>query len=111
MITKFYTSRGFSYYKFCDAYRAECTLQLSSAVAGDDGAYIWLGMDQDKDGNKAHTHIDKVSGHKIGSRMHLSQTQVKELLPLLAYFVKHGDFEPDFDELEKITKKISKLTK
>ena len=91
------TGRGFKYYEFDDDYGGHCSLQESSAarIEMDDGTvtdgYIWLGMDKDSAGREVHTHLDKVTGHKVGGRMHLSQSQVRELIPILRFFAKHGE--------------------
>lgn len=80
------TNRGFNYIKFTDSYGAKCSLQESSSarILMDDGTVtdgkIWFGIDRDMNG------IVPESG-----RMHLTQTHVKELLPLLIHFAEHGD--------------------
>jgi len=63
------TERGFSIAKFKDQKKQECCIQKSSTAGLD---CIWLGM--------------------VGTdRMHLSQKQVKKLIPLLQKFVDTGD--------------------
>lgn len=61
-----HTSRGFVRGDFTDRYGEECSIQESSAVV----PCIWLGTND--------------------NRMHLTQTMVSNLLPLLQHFVKHG---------------------
>lgn len=72
------TSRGFSLIEFTDRNGEKCSLQKSSIATED---CIWLGSDEDP---KKHL------GQWLGSRMHLSQAQVKELLVPLKFFAKTG---------------------
>jgi hypothetical protein len=89
-----WTPRGFRLFTFKDANRAKCSLQESSLVQ----PRIWLGMDEDEEGNQAWTTIDPVTQHKLGARMELTQKQAKELLPLLKHFAKTGKLPtpPDY---------------
>lgn len=65
------TNRGFAIADFRDSCDAPCTIQKSSLASED---CIWLGV------------------HKPGSdRMHLTQEQVADLLPLLQRFVETGE--------------------
>lgn len=64
--------RGFVVVTFNDRYDIPCSLQESSLA---NEAAVWLGVD-DVEGEPA--------------RMHLSQEQVKTLLPLLQHFVDTG---------------------
>lgn len=73
------TNRGFLVGKFTDAYGANCSIQESSIVE----PHIWLGSDDDQ--QRHH-----VTGELMSTRMHLSQEQVRELLPLLTYFAETG---------------------
>lgn len=88
------TNRGFAIVEFKDANGNECSLQESSAVRfeDDDGSVsdgkIWFGMDKDNNGEPVGKTVD---GHKLGARMHLTQSQVRALLPLLQYFAEHGE--------------------
>lgn len=61
-----YTNRGFVRGDFTDRCGEECSIQESSAMV----PCIWLGTSD--------------------NRMHLTQTMVSNLLPLLQHFVKHG---------------------
>jgi hypothetical protein len=70
------TARGFALIKFADLYRQECSIQKSSLATED---CIWFGVDVDLEG--------KTTNH----RMHLSQEDVKTLLPVLEKFVKTGE--------------------
>lgn len=81
------TPRGFSIFNFKDSYGCDCSIQESSAASE---PKIWFGIDNAK--------ITTKDGAPVGSenmtafsRMHLSQEQVKELLPLLENFVKTGN--------------------
>jgi hypothetical protein len=65
------TERGFDIIEFLDRYGVECSLQKSSLATED---CIWLGVNE--------------------SRMHLTQGQVKALLPYLQRFVDTGEIAP-----------------
>ena len=77
------TSRGFALITFKDMYEQPCSLQKSSIATED---CIWLGV---------HDQIDLNTKEVVGPgvRMHLTQDQVKELLPLLQKFVDTGDID------------------
>jgi hypothetical protein len=62
------TERGFKKGDFTDAYGEKCSIQESSLAEED---CVWLGINN--------------------SRMHLTKSQVKELLPLLKHFAKTGE--------------------
>lgn len=101
------TQRGFEYYEFKDQYGAKCSLQKSNLATAD---AIWLGID-DADpkimssdairmGLKERTYTEADNGWTpfeipkevlLSTRMHLTRSQVKKLLPVLEYFVKTGD--------------------
>lgn len=85
------TNRGFSFAKFTDRSDVVCSIQKSSLATED---AIWLGC------NDADPRIlapeggwQKVSipGMLCNTRMHLSQDQVKALLPVLQHFAETGD--------------------
>lgn len=105
------TPRRFPYVTFQDRYGAACSLQLSSLAM--DNA-IWLGID-DADpkimARDAHRmqldHLLQESGPErlngwvkyplpeevlLTTRMHLTQEQVKALLPILQHFAETGEF-------------------
>lgn len=67
------TGRGFGFIDFNDAYGQECSVQESSNVV----PHIWFGIDVD---------LDK---KEVNQRMHLNVKQVKNLIPILQYFVEH----------------------
>lgn len=100
------TARGFQYMEFKDRYGAECTLQDSSLATE---AAIWFGV------NDADPKImardmpgcGKTTGWVpypipdnvlLSTRMHLTQTQVRELLPYLQRFADTGCYWEDEDE-------------
>lgn len=89
------TERGFGFYEFKDRYGFECSLQESSLV----DPSIWLGADKSSDGKPVGVIGELVNGHVLDGRMHLSQEQVAELLPLLHYFVETG-YLPTPDDIE-----------
>lgn len=66
------SDRGLTRIEFNDDYERPCVISKSSAAMKD---CIWLGI------------------NRLGHRMHLTQTQVKELLPYLENFVKTGELE------------------
>lgn len=92
------TSRGFGLIRFNDSNGTECTVQESSAYR--DEGLIWLGaakLDvkvmrsfgfgwQNLD-IESLPGITAVCGNE---RMHLTQSVVKEILPILTYFAEHG---------------------
>lgn len=93
------TSRGFDYTEFSDANGVKCTVQESSACREE--ALIWLGA---KDIGLQHFKAgqgwkdvelkDTIEEHYVANnRMHLTQSQVKELLPILQRFVETGSLE------------------
>ena len=102
-------TRGMYYYEFKDSYGANCSLSESSAarIEYEDGhvsdGKIWFGMDSDHEGYKAGiigktVNLPDGTPTPVGSRMHLSQSMVRELLPLLEYFAEHGELpEQDSD--------------
>ena len=61
------TNRGFGLLRFVDTYGRDCSVQESSVVP-----CLWVGADDQ------------------GVRMHLSQRQVRDLLPYLEHFAAHG---------------------
>lgn len=62
-------------YRFHDRNDASCSVQESSLATE---AAIWLGVDHAKPQTQLPT------------RMHLTQEQVRELLPMLTHFAEHG---------------------
>lgn len=91
------TERGFEIIEFNDKYMHKCSLQKSSLATED---CIWLGIDKANPQIMASKIIEGGTGWAdypipddvyISTRMHLTQEQVKELLPYLQKFVETGD--------------------
>jgi hypothetical protein len=91
------TERGFAIYNFEDYSGGECSLQKSSLATED---AIWLGLDDAdpvimaKDTPEGGTGWVKYPIPEtvlLNTRMHLTRTQVKELLPILKKFVQTGE--------------------
>lgn len=83
------TERGFAFGEFVDRYGKKCSLQKSSLATED---AIWFGVDNTgphmglgPDG-KPKPNQDVENG-----RMHLTQAQVKKILPHLIKFAETGD--------------------
>lgn len=93
------TNRGFQRGQFTDAYGVACSIQESS-IAADEG-HIWLGcndiglkrFEPGKGWSDVPLQDDVPYGitHTANTRMHLSQSMVRELLPLLQHFAETGD--------------------
>ena len=99
------TQRGFSNGKFKDAYGAECSIQKSSLATKD---AIWLGIDDPnplimcnnaernglvKQGDCGWQPFEIPKDVLITTRMHLTQREVRQLLPILEKFAKTGEIE------------------
>lgn len=87
------TDRGFDVITFTDFYDKECTIQESSLAT--DNA-IWLGaaeigLRHFKEG-QGWTPVDLSGEHYVANnRMHLTQDQVREMLPFLQKFAETGE--------------------
>ena len=86
------TLRGFDIECFTDRSGYECSLQKSSLAFED---CIWFGVDKPyvkvcKKG-EGWQDVPLPEGSSIYGRMHLTQEQVKELLPYLQSFVETGE--------------------
>jgi hypothetical protein len=81
------TQRGFLRGEFKDLYGADCSIQESSLAT--DNA-IWLGCENGTHYIDARPMLKADETFTCSARMHLNQEQVKELLPILQYFVEHG---------------------
>lgn len=96
------TARGFDLIEFVDRYDAKCSLQESSLASE---PAIWFGcndanpqiMASDAKRLGISTNSDSgwipydIPSHvSLNTRMHLTQDQVKELLPYLKRFAKTG---------------------
>ncbi len=94
MITN-YTSRGFGISNFKDSRGMDCTVQESSNAGLN---CIWLGAKEVQVQVMTNNGWQVVDFSKLcidnqfvgNQRMHLSQENVKELLPTLQYFAEHG---------------------
>ena len=86
------TNRGFSISEFVDRYGAKCSIQKSSLATED---AIWLGCDEADPRilvkGEGWKPFPLPAGVQTNTRMHLSQENVKELLPYLNRFVKYGE--------------------
>jgi len=97
------TCRGFSYIEFKDRYGESCSLQKSSLATEN---CIWFGIDDPDPKIMASLASDfgfetsETTGWVkypipeevlISTRMHLSQDQVRGLLPVLQKFVDTGE--------------------
>jgi len=102
------TCRGFMCGEFEDANGQKCSIQESSACCREEeeGAYLWLGNDDANpmvlafDAARVGVQTTETTGWVpypvpkevlMHTRMHLSQRQVKELLPFLKHFAKTGN--------------------
>lgn len=86
------TNRGFGVIDFTDCYGTECSLQESSLATE---SAIWLGCNEANPRvcipNKGWTPVEMPEGYIANTRMHLTQEQVRELLPHLIKFVETGE--------------------
>ena len=86
------TIRGFELLTFRDDKRVDCSIQKSSLAT--DNA-VWIGCDEPDPQymvpgagwQKITLPPDTVSN----TRMHLTQDQVRELIPILTYFAETGE--------------------
>lgn len=110
------TDRGFKKIEFKDRYKEGCSIQMSSLAEED---AIWFGIDHPEIRYRRENQVgwtiipeDKftemmksLGGYwdaYINSRMHLTQDQVKELLPTLQYFAANGTLPDSEDDLRHI---------
>jgi hypothetical protein len=86
------TNRGFDILEFLDLYEVPCSLQKSSLATED---AIWFGRNDASPRqlvpNKGWTPIEMPANYCADTRMHLTQDQVRALLPALQYFANTGD--------------------
>ena len=94
------TERGFARMEFDDRYGVKCSLQESSLAT--EGA-IWFGVNESNTrhcvAGKGWVPFEFPEGLDLHSdtRMHLTQGQVKRMLPLLQHFTKTG-YLPDVED-------------
>ena len=107
------TNRGFSKIEFADSYKAQCSLQQSSAIGDDDqdigGSFVWLGIENHDAKILKRNALElglplpkgEISGWmeypipkevSLTTRMHLSRKQVKALVKELNQWLENGDF-------------------
>jgi len=91
------TNRGFPIVEFRDRYDVKCSLQISSLAAAD--RCIWFGCEgseiQIMVPKKGWTNIPMPENCHMNTRMHLSQSLLKELLPHLIKFADTGEIDLD----------------
>ena len=91
-ITKGKTKRNFDIIEFKDRYDSQCSIQKSSLATED---AIWLGIDdvdpKIMDKVKGWIKCQLPDGVLLTTRMHLTQGQVIELLPILQKFADTGE--------------------
>lgn len=68
--------KGLRKISFSDDYKQKCSLQKSNSTMENK---IWFGVDKD------------INGKPVNARMHLTQEQVRQLLPYLHKFLETGD--------------------
>ncbi|WP_078598613.1 hypothetical protein [Evansella clarkii] len=97
---KGHSNRGFGNIEFKDRYGAECSIEKSSLATED---AIWFGINdaepkimasQTKEGGTGWVTYDIPKDVLLTTRMHLTQEQVRELLPILQVFAETGEL-PD----------------
>lgn len=99
------TDRGFSLLEFEDLYGVRCSIKASSLA---DAAAIWVGVDDPDpkimatDAHKIGILTDKNCGWipyslpeqvMVNTHMHLTQDQVRQVLPALQHFAETGDLD------------------
>ena len=86
------TGRGFGRIEFRDRYENECSIQKSSLATED---AIWFGINDAKPQvlveGQGWTPVEFPSETSFWTRMHLTQSQVKKLLPILQHFAETGE--------------------
>lgn len=82
----FPTARGFLRAEFKDGNGDECSIQESSAA---EAPFLWLGC------NTGTHHMGECM-----ARMHLTQDNVRQLLPLLNRFVAQGNLRQNGEVVE-----------
>ena len=97
------TERGFGRYEFKDKYGMSCSLQDSSLASE---PAIWFGIDdpepkimasKKEQGGIGWVPFDIPEDVLLHTRMHLTQEQVKSLLPILTHFAETGEYVRDFE--------------
>ena len=87
-----FTQRGFGRIDFVDRYSQSCSIQESSLASE---RAIWFGVNdavpQVLVSGQGWTKVEFPEGTLFSTRMHLTQEQINELLPILQYFADHGE--------------------
>lgn len=87
------TDRGFILVEFEDGNGQVCSLQQSSAVR--DEGLCWLGVTDPpvmvRAPDQGWENVPLPEGALVMSRMHLTQAQVRALLPYLTHFAETGE--------------------
>jgi hypothetical protein len=95
------TNRGFRICKFVDQKGVTSSLQESSLAH--DEACLWIGCDEINlrrfEPGKGWSTVELEDDpygitHIANTRMHLTQSQIADLIHLLQYFVEHGRLPP-----------------
>lgn len=85
------TARGFLRGEFYDGNGEKCSVQESSSA---ERPMLWLGIDDPKPlvlvTKEGWKEVDMPTGVLLTGRMHLTQENARELLPLLKKFIKQG---------------------
>lgn len=96
------TNRGFGRFEFLDRYGLKCSLQDSSLASE---PAIWFGVHDPEpkimasktpQGGTGWVPFDIPEDVLLHTRMHLTQEQVKALLPILTYFAETGEYVRDY---------------
>lgn len=96
-LKKGYTNRGFTNIEFKDFYESECSIQQSS-IATENA--IWFGINDAEpkimasdtsEGGTGWVKFEIPKEVSLNTRMHLTQEQVKEILPILKAFAETGE--------------------
>ena len=92
------TNRGFGIFTFRDRYGVKCSLQDSSLASE---PAIWFGINDPepkilKPGT-GWVPFEIPEDVLMSTRMHLTQEQVKALLPILTHFAETGEYVRDYE--------------
>lgn len=96
-LKKGFTRRGFRHVEFTDRYGDKCSIQKSSLATEN---AIWFGVDdaspqimasKTQEGGTGWVPFKIPEDVLLTTRMHLTQKQVNELLPILTVFAETGE--------------------
>ena len=96
-MNKTHTNRGFGKIEFTDRYGVKCSIQESSLASAE--GHIWFGANdiglkhfKAYEGWKDVELVNTLEEHYVANnQMHLSQSMVRELLPILQKFADTGE--------------------